>query len=291
MVTNKLRQLLSDGMVMAPGAYDGLSARLVERAGFPAVYMSGFGVSAGRLGRPDLGLITLTEMADTLANMSKSVAVPVIADADTGYGGPLNVIRTVNLYEAAGASAIQIEDQQWPKRCGHIQGKMLIPKEEMVSKIRAALEARTKDTLIIARTDAIAVEGFDAALDRAESYLRAGADVLFVEAPENMDQLVEIPLRLPALHLINMAETGKGFNLTADELEAIGYRLAIYPGTAFLAAIRAMSEALGQLLAERSAAGLAGRFVPAKEFLEIIGMLQYLGKDKHYAEEARKYVD
>lgn len=289
-MTNKLRRLLSGGLVMAPGAYDALSARLAEQAGFQAVYMSGFGVSAGRLGRPDLGLITLTEMADTLANMSKSVGVPVIADADTGYGGSLNVIRTVNLYEAAGASAIQIEDQQWPKRCGHIQGKTLIPKEEMVAKIRAALEARTKDTLIVARTDAIAVEGFDAALDRAESYLRAGADVLFVEAPENMDQLVDIPRRLPAVHLINMAETGKGFNLTADQLEAMGYRLAIYPGTAFLAAIRAMSEALSQLLAERSAAGLASRFVPAKEFLDLIGMFDFLGKDRHYAEEARKHI-
>ena len=287
-MANKLGELLSGGIVMAPGAYDALSARLVEQAGFPAVYLTGFGVSVSRLGMPDLGFITMTEMAETLSNMVKTVGIPVIADTDTGYGGVLNTIRTVNLYEDAGASAIQIEDQEWPKRCGHIQGKNIIPKEEMVAKIRAAAEARTRGMLIIARTDAIAVEGFDAAISRAESYLRAGADILFVEAPETLEQLVNIPRLLPATHLINMAEIGNNFELTAGELGEIGYRLAIYPGTAIMVAVRAILEALGKLRSEGSTGSLRDNFLTVKEYFTLVGMYDYLQKDKKYSEEACK---
>ena len=191
----ELRELLKkDQIIMAPGAYDAWSARLIEKAGFPVVYMTGYGVSASVLGRPDIGLISMQEMAEAAKNICSCTRVPVIADADNGYGNTLNVIRTVTEYELAGVAGIQLEDQVMPKRCGHMEGKQVISKEEMVAKIRAAVYARRDpDTVIIARTDAIAVNGYDDAIDRATAYREAGADVIFIEAMQNQEQ-VELSL-------------------------------------------------------------------------------------------------
>jgi len=288
--TSKLRKLLSGPMVIAPGVFDALSARLVEQAGFPALYVSGYGVSASRLGSPDLGLLTMTEMADTVANMAGVVSTPIIADADTGYGNTLNIARVVYLYESAGASAIQIEDQQWPKRCGHVAGKKLVPVEEMIAKIRAAVAARTKDTLIIARTDAIAVEGFDAALKRGEQYLRAGAEVLFMEAPETEEQMSSIPRLLPAYHLINMVETTIGPRPSYTELQEMGYKLAIFPITPLLVATKSIMEALRTLKEDRSSLGLSDKMLTFKEFNNFIGMYDRLEVDRLFNEEAQKFV-
>src|SRR5215212_9147351 len=196
------RALLDAGRpVLAPGAYDGFSARLVERAGFPAVYMTGFGASASLLGRPDVGLLSFAEMVDHARRLAQAVGVPVIADADDGYGNPLNVMRTVREYEAAGVAALHIEDQVAPKRCGHLQGKDVIPAAEMVEKVRAAVEAR-RELLIIARTDARAVEGLDAALERARRYRDAGADMLFIEAPESEEEVVAVADAFPDTPLL-----------------------------------------------------------------------------------------
>src|SRR3954468_2533390 len=247
-----LRALLERGEpVLAPGAYDGLSARLVERAGFPAVYMTGFGASASLLGRPDVGLVSFDEMAGHARRLVQAVEVPVIADADDGYGNPLNVMRTVNEYEAAGVAALHIEDQVAPKRCGHMDGKDVIDAAEMVEKVRAAVEARrAPDLVIIARTDARAVEGLDAALDRARRYRDAGADLLFVEAPESesdvervADALRDVPL------LFNWAEGGKTPPMPLPRLRELGFRIVIFPIGALLVAARAIRE-LTQTLIE-----------------------------------------
>lgn len=243
----KLKKLLDSGeLVQAPGAYDGLTARLVEEAEFPAVYMTGYGTAAS-YGLPDEGLIGRDEMLHNATRIVQAVDVPVIADADTGYGNPVEVARTVAEYESAGVQAIQLEDQTWPKRCGHMEGKSLVSTNEMVEKLRAACEARSsEDTLIIARTDAIAVEGFDAALERASVYAEVGADILFVEAPENREQLQEIPGALPQRpHLVNLAPRTPSCN--ANELQAMGYSLAIFPGVCFMAQLQASRAALQSL--------------------------------------------
>jgi len=258
------------GLLMAPGAYDAMTAKMIEAAGFKAVYMTGYGTSAGRFGLPDLGLLTLTEMADNAARIADAVGIPLIADADTGYGNPLNVVRTVQTFEKAGAAAIHIEDQVWPKRCGHMKGKRVIEASDMVDKIKAAVEARRDpDFMIIARTDAIATHGLEAALERAARYAEAGADVLFVEAPLDRDQMADIPKRLPQRpHLVNMAPLTP--NLTASELEAMGFRLAIYPGICLAAAVSACQAELARLLEtgrQRNIEDWIGSFADLNRFL------------------------
>jgi 2-methylisocitrate lyase-like PEP mutase family enzyme len=220
-------------IVLASGIYDALTASLATDAGFRALYLSGASIAYTRLGRPDIGLVTMSEVADTLSLIRDRVATPLIVDADTGYGNALNVQRTVRLLERAGATAIQLEDQTFPKRCGHLQDKSLIPAMEMVGKIKAATDARESDeTLVIARTDAVAVEGFDQAIDRAERYAEAGADMLFVEAPRDEAQLSAITGRLgKRLPLMaNMVEGGKTPILAKDKLQALGFSLVIFPG-------------------------------------------------------------
>ena len=270
----RLRGLLAGpDPVLAPGAYDALSARLVERAGFPAVYMTGFGVSASLAGLPDAGLLTMTEMVDQARRIVDAVGVPVIADADTGYGNPLNVIRTVRAYERAGVAAIHLEDQVAPKRCGHTEGKQVIPPGEMAEKIRAAVAARrTEDFLIIARTDARAVEGLDAALERARRYRDAGADVLFVEAPQSEAEIEAVARAFPEVPLLfNWAEGGKTPPLGLDRLRALGFRLIIFPISALLAAVRAVSDVLGQIRAAGSPIPALDRLARFDEFLAFIG--------------------
>src|SRR3954454_2592571 len=245
-----LRALLERGEpVLAPGAYDGLSARLVERAGFPAVYMTGFGASASLLGRADVGLLSFAEMAGHARRLVQAVEVPVIADADDGYGNPLNVMRTVSEYEAAGVAALHIEDQVAPKRCGHMDGKDVIDAAEMVEKVHAAVEARrSADLVIIARTDARAVEGLDAALQRARRYRDAGADVLFVEAPESEAEVAAVAQAFPDTPLLfNAVEGGRTPPLELARLRELGFRLVLCPLTALLAATAAVQQALARL--------------------------------------------
>jgi len=242
-----LRARLADtnsGPLLAPGVYDAFSALMVERAGFEAAYVSGASLAYTQLGRPDLGLMSAKEIADTVARMAERVSLPLIVDADTGFGNALNVIRTVKTFEAAGAAAIQLEDQSLPKRCGHLSGKALVSREEMAGKVKAAVDARTsEDTLIIARTDAIAVEGFAPALERAEAYLAAGADVLFIEAPQDLDQMSEIASRFKdrVPLLANMVEGGRTPLRTAADLGEAGFQLVITPG-AFVRALAFMAE-------------------------------------------------
>jgi 2-methylisocitrate lyase-like PEP mutase family enzyme len=284
--TTRLRELLKrPGAIMAPGVADALNARLVKRHGFEAIYMTGAGTTAVRLGMPDVGLLTATEMIDNAGRIAEASGLPLIADADNGYGGVLNVRRTIQGYERAGVAGVHLEDQVIPKRCGHLAGKQVVPVEEGIAKIRAAADARTdKDFVIIARTDAIAVEGFDAALERAERYRDAGADVLFVEAP-NAEQLPKIAPRLKAPLLYNMATSGKTPFLGKEEIERLGFKLIIYPNWVMLAAIKAASEVLQTLKKEGTIARLAPQVPSFKEFFDLVGMDEVQEMEARYGVE------
>ena len=247
--TTKFRQILEQpGIIMAPGAYDCLTAKLIETAGFPAVYMTGAGTSVARLGYPDLALATMTEMLDNASQIASIVDIPVIADADTGYGGVLNVRRTVRQYERSGVAALHLEDQDFPKRCGHLDDKRVIPVEDMVQKIHAAVDARTDDDFtIIVRTDALAVTGWDDSMRRCEEYIQAGADVLFVEALRTPDEVERAGRELSVPLLYNYVETGKSPLLSAQELERFGFKIVIFPASALLTAMQAVQQTLATL--------------------------------------------
>jgi 2-methylisocitrate lyase-like PEP mutase family enzyme len=251
-------RLAAPPILIAPGVYDALTAHLAERAGFSAVYVSGAAIAYTRLGRPDIGLVAMSEVADTVALIRDRVRSHLVVDADTGYGNALNVARTVRIFERAGASAIQIEDQDFPKRCGHLDNKILVPAQEMVGKIKAALDARqSHETLVIARSDAIAVEGFEQAMARAVSYREAGADILFVEAPKTRDELKRIPPALKGVPVMaNMVEGGKTPSLNAADLQALGFSLVIFPG----AIVRAVAHAAGEFYASLAANGTSEPF-------------------------------
>jgi len=245
----RLRALLEqEAMVIAPGAYDGLTAKLVEQAGFPAVYMTGAGTSVAR-GYPDFGLLTMSEMVDNAERLVRAVGVPVIADADTGYGNELNAFRTVQEYEMRGVAAIHIEDQVSPKRCGHLDDKEIIPREDYVAKIRAAVAARRGDMLIIARTDARGVAGLDEAVVRANAALSVGADMAFVEAPQTLAELAAVPKRVTGPCLLNVVRGGKTPEIGFADAQAMGYRLAIVPGLLLKVVIGACDDALAELKA------------------------------------------
>lgn len=240
-----LRELIKDDKILiVPGAYDALTAKLIEGEGFQAVYMTGYGTSASIFGLPDLGLITMTEMVENASRIARAVNIPLIADADTGYGNPINVVRTVKEFERAGVAAIHIEDQEWPKRCGHMMGKKVIEAEDMVGKIRAAIDARkSSEFLIIARTDAIATRGFDEAIERGKIYAEEGADILFIEAPRTKNQMKKIPKLLKMVpHLINLSPRTP--NLSKEELIQMGYSIVLYPGICLAATILACREDL-----------------------------------------------
>ncbi len=272
----KFRELLSGSdPILAPGAFDGLSARLIVEAGFEAVYMTGFGASASVLGRPDVGLLSLREMADHARQIADAVPeTPVIADADTGYGNPLNVIRTVQEYERAGVAGIHLEDQSAPKKCGHMAGKEVISAEEMVAKIHAAVDARKcPDFFIIARTDARAVEGLDQALERGRKYREAGADMLFIEAPENEEEIRTIARTFSGTPLLfNWAEGGKTPPVTYENLREWGFRMVIFPVSTLLSATRAMREVLRTIRQRGTPIGVMDKLVPFQEFLDFIGL-------------------
>lgn len=244
-----LRRLLAaDDLLIAPGAYDGLTARLVELAGFPVVYATGAGISNSQLALADHGLVTMNEILDQVRKMTSAVEVPVIADVDTGFGNAVNLMRTVREFIQAGAAAIQVEDQVIPKKCGHFEGKSLIGFEEAVLKIRAAVEARgSDDMLIIARTDAIAVGGFEEAMRRAEAFAAAGADMLFVEAPRDRAQMVELCRRLPGPKIANIVEGGKTPMLPAADLKEIGFKLVLYANLVLRSSVKAVQGSLAHL--------------------------------------------
>ena len=272
-VRRTLRSLIEkkNGLVV-PGAYDGVSVRLVERAGFPAVYMTGFGTSASRLGLPDLGYAGLAEMADHARNLAAAVSIPLIADADTGYGNALGVRRTVLAYEAAGVAALHIEDQVAPKRCGHLSGHQIVPLTEFVGKIRAAVEARRDpDLVIIARTDAISAVGFDEALRRGEAAARAGADVLFIEAPRDDAQVERVSRAFDVPLLYNYAFGGRSPLLPFPRLRELGFAIIILPIDTLLVATQAMAMLLAELRATDDVRRLSDRYLPFAEFNELIG--------------------
>ncbi len=276
-----LRDLLSQqDIVVAPGVFDGLSARLVTEAGFKAAYLSGAAICYTRFALPDIGLASVSEVADTLAAIRERSTIPLIVDIDTGFGNALNVQRTVKMFEQRGASALQIEDQSTPKRCGHLSDKTLISKLEMVGKIKAAVDARgSADMLLIARTDAIAVEGFAAALDRAAAYAEAGADMLFVEAPTSREQMKEIADRFAARVpvMANMVEGGKTPILSAAELQALGFKLVIFPG----GTVRALAFALRDYLASMKAHGTTDPY--RNRMLDFSGLNALIGTDEFRA--------
>lgn len=272
----RLRQLLAaGGPVLAPGAYDALSARLVELAGFDAVYMTGFGTAASLLGRPDVGLLTATEMVDNARRIVAAVEVPVVADADTGYGNAVNVVRTVQLYEAAGVAGLQLEDQVMPKKCGHMSGKVLIGADEMVGKIRAAVAARRDPELVIlARTDAVAVTGVDDAIARARAYAQAGADLLFVEAPTSEADLERIAVELKGVAplVFNWAEGGRTPGLPLARIAELGYRLVLFPIGTLLASTAAMRSFLGTVRSDGTPAAAMPGLPEFSEFTDLIGL-------------------
>ena len=247
--STKLRTMLeAPGIIVAPGAYDGFSARLIEAAGFKAVYMTGAGTAASHLGQPDLGLATLTEMATHAGHLASCVSLPLIADADTGYGNALNVVRTVREYEKAGVAGLHLEDQVAPKKCGHIAGKQVVDAKEFADKIRAAVEYRTDpDLVIIARTDARAVTGLDDAIARANLYREAGADVIFFEAPQSVEEIQRVAREVKAPLLANMVQGGRTPGMTVTELEQLGFKIVIFPGVCMRAAVPAIEGALERL--------------------------------------------
>lgn len=275
----RLRELIGqDAITCVPGVYDALSARLAEAGGASAVYMTGFGVAASRLGRPDVGLLTMSEMASQAAAIAGAVDVPVIADADTGYGNPINVIRTVQEYEQAGVAGIQLEDQSWPKKCGHMADKTVIPADEMARKIEAAAEARENpDTVIIARTDAIAPIGYDEAIRRSRLYRDAGADLLFVEALRSEEQMIDARRDLEGSDLLfNWVEGGKSPTPSPERLQSLGFSLVIYPITGLLSATAALQQAYSSVPPVSS--GM--RF---EQFTEAIGLDEILELNARFA--------
>ncbi len=268
-----------DPLVM-PCCFDALSARLIEAAGFPLTFMSGYAVSAARLGLPDTGLISYGEMLDQGRNICAAVSIPVIGDADTGYGNPVNAKRSVRGYAQAGFAAIMIEDQVWPKRCGHTRGKQVIARAEAVARVRAAVDAREEgaDILILARTDARATHGLDEALARASAFSDAGADILFVEAPKSEAEMRRICAEVPGAHLANMVEGGETPFLAPERLAAHGYRIVAYPVTLLRAAIKAMTESLDEIAAGKH---------PHERLIDFAELCRIVGFDDYYAEETR----
>jgi 2-methylisocitrate lyase-like PEP mutase family enzyme len=281
-----LRQHLASGpIVIAPGVYDSLGALMAQQAGFGTLYLSGASIAYTRFGRPDIGLVGMSEVAQTLSEIRERVELPVMVDADTGFGNALNVQRTVKLFERNGAAAIQLEDQTLPKRCGHLAGKTLVSGGEMVGKIKAAVDARrSADTVIVARTDAVAVEGLPAALERAQRYVEAGADMLFVEAPPSRQDLKKIAGALAgaAPLMANMVEGGATPMLEAGELEQLGYRLVIFPGGLVRAVSRLMADYFASLKLHGTTQPFRNQMLDFAGLNELLGTAQVLEHGKQY---------
>jgi carboxyvinyl-carboxyphosphonate phosphorylmutase len=274
--------------LVVPGAYDGISARLVQQAGFPAVYMTGYGTAASRLGLPDLGFAGLAEMADHARNIAAVIDVPLIADADTGYGNALNVRRTVQTYEAAGVAALHIEDQITPKRCGHLSGHQVIPRGEFAGKIRAAIDARRDpDLLIIARTDGISAVGLDEALRRGEAAAEAGADVLFIEAPRDEAQVERVARAFDTPLLYNYAPGGRSPLLPFRQLRELGYAIILLPVDTLLVGVQAIRAFLAEAKTRDDVLSLRDRYMNFRDFNELIGVTAQLELAERYRDDAR----
>jgi methylisocitrate lyase len=280
--TTRLRQLIRAGCVAMPGAHNAATARLIERAGFEAVYVSGAGLANATVGVPDIGLLRLAEVAQFAGYIARAVKIPVLADADTGFGGPASVARAVRAFERVGLAGMHLEDQVFPKRCGHLAGKAVVPVESMVRKIRSAVQARSDaDFLIVARTDARAVEGFEAAVDRARAYLDAGADAIFPEALETAREFREFAKKVNAPLMANMTEFGRGPSLSVRQLAAAGYRMVLFPLTAFRVAMRATEECLRDLRRRGTQRPWLGKMQTRTELYELLGYDPKTGEVSH----------
>ncbi len=279
----RLRDAWSAGPIMIPGAFNALTARIAERLGFRAVYLSGAALSAGWAGVPDIGLLTATEFAEAAAILSRATSLPVLCDADTGFGEAVNVERTVRLYEEAGAAGLHLEDQRIPKRCGHLSGKALVDPATMVAKLRAATAARRDpDFVVVARTDARSVEGYDAAIDRARAYVEAGADMIFPEALESADEFADFARAVEAPLIANMTEFGRGPLLDFSVLAGLGYRAVLYPLTPFRAAMKAAEATLISLRDRGTQRGELGRMQTRAELYDLLDYDEWEKRDRSY---------
>lgn len=285
--TTMLRQLLNDKEILvAPGAHDALTARVIEKSGFKAVYMTGYGQAASVLGKPDIGLLSMTEMLDRARKFASAVNIPVIADGDTGFGNAITVMRTVEEYEAAGVAAIQLEDQIAPKRCGHMLGRKVVSMEEMVGKIEAAKAARKDpDFVIIARTDARTVHGIDEAIKRAKAYEAAGADVIFVESVENEEEMKRVHSEIKVPTLANMVEGGRTPLLTNKKLEEIGYSLVIYPTASTYVTAKAMFDLMEELKVNGTTAKSIDKMITFPDFNDLVGLGEFAELENKYVRE------
>jgi len=261
-----------------------LTAKIIGKLGFDAVYMTGYGQSASHLGKPDVGLMTMSEMVMRAANVVEAADVPVIADADTGFGNAVNVMRTVREYEKAGVAVIQLEDQVLPKKCGHMTGRQIVPMEEMIGKIKAAVDTRVNpDVMIMARTDARTTQGIEAAIERGLAYKEAGADIIFIESPETKEEMLLLNEKIPGLTLANMVEGGRTPLLLNDELEALGYNLTIYPTASTYVVTKAMVDLWEGLRRDGTTAKMIDRMIPFPRFNELIGLNEIREIEKNYA--------
>ena len=287
-MTKTIAHCIRDGeFVLAPGIFDGISARVADRMGFKAMYMTGYGVAASHLAQPDAGYATYSDMVGRVRTICERTTTPLIADADTGFGGALNVQQAVRGYEKAGAQAIQIEDQEFPKKCGHTLGRKVIPIEDMVTKIRVASDAKQdSDFLIIARTDARTVHGLDEALRRGEACARAGADVIFIESPETPEEMRTIAERIDKPLFANMVEGGRTPLLNAEDLQELGYAIAIFPAVGFLAVAKALQDAYGALKRDGISTAASPMQLPFEEMNLLMGFDAVWEFDKHYGEAA-----
>jgi len=288
--TARLRSLLASGKILlAPGCFNPVSAILIEQAGFDAIYISGAGIAVNNLGFPDIGLTTMTEILESARNIAGVTSLPVICDVDTGYGNALNVTRTIREFESAGIAGIQMEDQVIPKKCGHIEGKQLVSKNEMVQKIRAAVDSRRDPNfVVIARTDAVAVEGLDSAISRGLAYKEAGADIIFVEAPRSVEDMRRVTSAIPGLHMANMVEKGgKTPILPLAQLQELGFNFVIYPGSTWMAAIKSIQEVLAVLKEDGTTERYSSRMIAfnerGNELFEVVGLSRYKALEKKYA--------
>ena len=281
----KMRELLAQGkLVVAPGCHDPLTAKIINYCGFKAVYMTGYGQSASHLGQPDVGLMTMSEMVMRAANTVEAAGdAVVVADADTGFGNAVNVMRTIREYEKAGVAVIQLEDQVMPKKCGHMIGRQVVAKEEMVGKIKAAVDSRQGDMMIMARTDARTVYGIDEALERGLAYKEAGADIIFIESPEGEDEMKKINEVIPGYTLANMVEGGRTPLLTNDKLEALGFNLVIYPTASTYVTTKAMIDLWEGLKKDGTTATMIDRMVPFTQFNELMGLPRIREIESNYA--------
>jgi 2,3-dimethylmalate lyase len=282
--TSRLRELINrKEILVVPGGFSPIVGMIAEQIGFQAMYMSGYGVSAYKLGMPDVGLMTMPEALETAKAMARVIQIPLICDVDTGYGNALNVLRTVEEFESIGVAGIQIEDQVWPKRCGHMEGKELIPAERMVGHLQAALDGRQdKDFIIVARTDARTVLGFDEAIRRANLYAQAGADVIFVESPISLKEIEDIPRLVKAPLLINMSEGAKTPLLTSKELQDLGYKVVIWPSSSTWAVGKAIEVVLRELRDKGTTVDVMEKMMVFPEFNKLLGLEKVMGLQKKY---------